>query len=103
MGELQHSFRAGVEVKSIPDVLAGLSILEKPLPLCGLAHHDVPAVMRGPDHVCGHEVNQPVVVEIANVCTHRRPRRVRNDLPDNVGECAVPVVAVELVGAKIVI
>ncbi len=59
--------------------------------------------MRGPDHVGGHEINQSVVIEIANISAHRGPWSVRNDLPDNVGERAIAVVAIELVGAKIII
>ena len=59
--------------------------------------------MGGRGHVGDQEVDQPVVVHVAQVRAHRGKRGVRQDAVDDVGERAVAVVVVELVGNAVVV
>ena len=66
--------------------------------LRGVRHAALVLLVRGRRHVGDEEVDQAVVVHVAEIRAHRGERRVRHDLSLTVGEGAVAVVVVELVG-----
>ena len=58
--------------------------------------------VRGRGHVGDEQVNEAVIIHIAQVGSHGRKRHVRHHLVDDVGERSIPVVVVEPVaGAEI--
>ena len=60
-------------------------------------------LMRGRGHIGDVEIDQPVVVHVAQVCTHCGKCGVRQSEIHGVGERAVPVVAIKLVGFSVVV
>ena len=66
------------------------------------AHDHAPGVTAG-GHVGGEQIDEAVVVDVGHVGPHGEPRRVGQDVRGDVGELAVAIVAVQMVGAEEVV
>ena len=102
-GEI-HGFEAatGSGVEEERTVLVLRRHLGIPVVLPGAAarigHAALVLFMRGRGHVGDQEIDEPVIVHIAQIRAHRGVGRVRHHLVEDIGEGTVAVVVVELVG-----